>query len=74
MARDFVWRRVPWPRNRHWTPGETIAVGDGPGGTVTYRLRGVMRDPDPSRAFATLTLEPLDARSAAADTRLSATG
>ena len=29
------------------------------GETTTYRLRGVMRDPDPRSAFATLSLEPL---------------
>jgi hypothetical protein len=29
------------------------------GTTVTYRLRGVMRDPDPSSPWATVTLEPL---------------
>lgn len=29
------------------------------GETITYRLRGVMRDTDPASAFATVTLEPL---------------
>jgi hypothetical protein len=29
------------------------------GVTVTYRLRGVERDGDPSSAFATVTLEPI---------------
>jgi hypothetical protein len=29
------------------------------GETTTYRLRGVMRDTDPTSEFATVTLEPL---------------
>jgi hypothetical protein len=74
LATDFIWRRVPWARNRQWTPGETISFGAGRSGTVTYRLRGVMRDPDPSRAFATLTLEPVDAKAADVEDRLPATG
>ncbi|MGQ0608582.1 MAG: hypothetical protein ACT4OQ_08990 [Chloroflexota bacterium] len=35
-----------------------MTLTDG-GETTTYRLRGVMRDPDPRSAFATLSLEPL---------------
>lgn len=36
---------------------------------TTYRLRGVMRDTDPSSAFATVTLEPV--RSVPAEEDLS---
>lgn len=47
---------MPWSRDRYWRPGEPITL-DEDGGSVTYLLRGVMRDTDPSSAFATLTLE-----------------
>ena len=45
--------------------------------TVTYRLRGVMRDTDPSSPFATVTLEPIRAIGDGAtqgDEELSAAG
>ncbi|MGH2427767.1 MAG: hypothetical protein ACRDGV_02600 [Candidatus Limnocylindria bacterium] len=60
MPRHFIERRIPWPRDRHWRPGEayTLRAENGP---ITYRLRGVMRDPDPRSEWATLKLEPLPA-------------
>lgn len=76
MPRRLIERRIPWPRDRHWRPGEPLTLTDD-GGTVTYRLRGVMRDTDPRSEFATVTLEPLRAVPAAPEARdepLSAAG
>jgi hypothetical protein len=42
--------------------------------TVTYRLRGVMRDADPTSAHATVTLEPVRTVKSEADEPLSAAG
>ncbi len=56
--RSSVERHIPWPRDRHWRPGEPITLVED-GETITYRLRGVMRDTDPSSAFATVTLEAI---------------
>lgn len=67
---------MPWSRDRYWRPGEPFTL-DEDGGSVTYLLRGVMRDTDPSSAFATLTLELVravpDERTGAAEP-LSAAG
>ena len=73
MSRTITERRVPWPRDRHWRPGEPMTLTEG-GVTTTYRLRGVMRDPDPASAFATLTLEPVRAIEEATEEPLSAAG
>lgn len=58
LPRDLIERRIPWPRQRHWRPGEPVTLTER-GRAVTYRLRGVMRDPDPASDFATVTLERL---------------
>lgn len=58
MARDTIETRIPWPRTRFWRPGEPITL-ELDGRIVTGRLRGVMRDPDPSSAHATVILEPV---------------
>ncbi len=60
MSRSTEERRIPWPRDRHWRPGEPMTFTDD-GTTTTYRLRGVMRDTDPGSEFATVSLEPLRA-------------
>lgn len=54
----LIQRRIPWPRDRFWRPGEPITLPDG-GAAITYRLRGVMRDTDPASHFATVQLEPI---------------
>ena len=59
MSRASIERHIPWPRDRHWRPGEPITLTEDGGATVTYRLRGVMRDTDPDSAFALVSLEPL---------------
>ena len=60
MRRQLLERRIAWPRTRHWRPGQPITLR-GPDGTIhTYLLRGVQRDPDPAKAYATLTLEPIE--------------
>ena len=41
---------------------------------ITYRLRGVMRDADPTSAYATVTLEPVRTVKADTDEPLSAAG
>lgn len=64
MPDPSVERRIPWPRDRQWRPGEPMTIVED-GLAITFRLRGVMRDTDPSSAFATVTLEPV--RSVAAD-------
>lgn len=56
LSRQLVTRRMPWPRERYWRPGEPMTLQEG-GEAVTYLLRGVMRDTDPTSEFATLTLE-----------------
>jgi hypothetical protein len=56
LPRQLVERRVPWTRDRFWRPGEPMTLEED-GGTVTYLLRGVMRDTDPDSPFATVTLE-----------------
>lgn len=58
MARDTIETRIPWPRGRFWRPGEPITL-ELEGTVVTARLRGVMRDTDPSSGWATVTLEPM---------------
>ncbi len=58
MPDPSVERHIPWPRDRPWRPGEPITMVED-GLATTYRLRGVMRDTDPSSAFATVTLEPV---------------
>ena len=79
MPRDLIERRSPWPRQRHWRPGEPLTLTER-GRAVTYRLRGVMRDPDPASDFATVTLERLrvvslgEEDAAAIDEGLSAAG
>jgi hypothetical protein len=55
---DLIEARIPWPRDRFWRPGEPITL-EIDGATVTFRLRGVMRDPDPRSAFATVRLQPM---------------
>lgn len=42
--------------------------------TITYRLRGVMRDADPTSAHATVTLEPVRTVEAETEEPLSAAG
>lgn len=59
MPRASIERHIPWPRDRTWRPGEPITLTDEAGATITYRLRGVMRDTDPGSAFALVSLEPL---------------
>lgn len=54
----LVEARLPWPRGRFWRPGEPITLTEG-GTSITYRLRGVMRDADPESRFATVLLEPV---------------
>jgi hypothetical protein len=69
-------RHIPWPRDRQWRPGEPMTVTEH-GLTITYRLRGVMRDADPASAHATLTLEPVrtvEAESDETEEPLSAAG
>ncbi len=56
MPRTLIERHIPWPRDRHWRPGEPLTLTDD-GQSVTYLLRGVMRDTDPRSEFATVTLE-----------------
>ena len=56
--------RIPWPRGRFWRPGEPITLTKGDA-SVTYLLRGVMRDADPESVYATVLLEPM--RSVATD-------
>lgn len=58
MALDTIETRIPWPRDRFWRPGEPITL-ELDGRIVTGRLRGVMRDTDPSSANATVILEPI---------------
>ena len=58
MPVETIQRRIPWPRGRHWRPGEPLTLTD-EGVTVTYRLRGVFQDPDPSIAYAVVSLEPM---------------
>jgi len=58
MSVATIQRRIPWPRGRPWRPGEPLTLTD-EGTTTTYRLRGVMQDPDPSIHYATVTLEPV---------------
>ncbi len=67
LRRELLERHIPWPRDRHWRPGEPITLTDDDGMTVTYRLRGVMRDTDPSSAHATVSLEPIRTMSADLD-------
>jgi hypothetical protein len=55
---DVIEARIPWPRDRYWRPGEPITL-EIDGATVTFRLRGVMRDSDPRSAFATVRLQPM---------------
>ena len=50
--------RIPWPRGRFWRPGEPITLTEGDA-SVTYLLRGVMRDADPESVYATVLLEPM---------------
>ena len=66
VGRDLIEARVPWPRQRRWRPGEPMTLTED-GTTVTYRLRGVMRDPDPASDWATLTLEPVRTIAAGAE-------
>lgn len=78
LRRELIERHIPWARERHWRPGEPITlVHDGE--TVTYRLRGVMRDADPGSDFATVSLERVRSLASDADDddgedRLSAAG
>jgi hypothetical protein len=58
VASDTIETRIPWPRHRFWRPGEPITL-ELDGRIVTGRLRGVMRDADPSSAHATVILEPI---------------
>ncbi|MEO5985628.1 MAG: hypothetical protein ABIQ23_01295 [Candidatus Limnocylindria bacterium] len=69
MPEPSVERRIPWPRDRLWRPGEPMTIVED-GLATTFLLRGVMRDTDPSSAFATVTLEP--ARSIVVDEDLTA--
>jgi hypothetical protein len=71
---QLIERHIPWARNRHWRPGERISLTES-AQTITYLLRGVMRDADPRSDFATVTLEPVHALSSVAeDDGLSAAG
>jgi hypothetical protein len=72
VPRELIERRMPWPRDRHWRPGEPMTISES-GTTVTYRLRGVMRDTEPDSHFATVTLEPIRAIETD-EARLSAAG
>ena len=56
--RPIVEARIPWPRGRFWRPGEPITLTKGDA-SVTYLLRGVMRDADPESVYATVLLEPI---------------
>ena len=56
--RPIVESRIPWPRGRFWRPGEPITLTEGDA-SVTYLLRGVMRDADPESVYATVLLEPI---------------
>lgn len=58
MPRPSIETRIPWPRDRRWRPGEPMTL-DLDGQSVTYLLRGVMRDTDPASHYATVTLEPM---------------
>jgi len=73
MSGTTVERHVPWLRNRHWRPGEAMMLTED-GVTVTYRLRGVMRDGDPGSDFATVTLEPMRSLGLDTEDRLRAVG
>jgi hypothetical protein len=70
---SLIERHIPWPRNRTWRPGEPITLTDD-GLTVTYRLRGVQRDTDPTSQFATVTLEQVRELAAETDEVLEAAG
>jgi hypothetical protein len=61
VGRELLERRIPWPRTQGWRPGAPITLPSPDGGTRTYRLWSVQRDPDPTKAFATVSLEPIDA-------------
>lgn len=58
MPRERVERRVPWPRDRRWRPGEPMTFSEGDAST-TYLLRGVHRDTEPDSEWAVVTLEPV---------------
>ena len=73
MSEGPIERHIPWPRDRTWRPGEPITVTED-GLTTTYRLRGVMRDPSPTSAYATVRLEPVRTVAAESDEPLSAAG
>lgn len=75
MPTQRVERRIPWPRDRRWRPGEPINLTVD-GVTTTYGLRGVQRDTDPASAFATVILEPVRSfpADATADEALPAAG
>jgi hypothetical protein len=73
MSEGTIERRIPWPRDRTWRPGEPITVTE-EGGTTTYLLRGVMRDGNPTSAYATVRLEPMRTVAAEIEEPLSAAG
>ena len=56
--RSTIEARIRWPRGRFWRPGEPITLTKGDE-SVTYLLRGVMRDADPKSGYATVLLEPV---------------
>jgi hypothetical protein len=58
VPRDLIESRIPWPRGRYWRPGEPLTITTD-GVAVTYLLRGVMRDADPTSEWAVVTLEPV---------------
>ncbi|HEX7224756.1 MAG TPA: hypothetical protein VF367_04165 [Candidatus Limnocylindria bacterium] len=68
MPRDLIESRIAWPRGRFWRPGEPLTITTD-GVAVTYLLRGVMRDADPSSEWAVVTLEPVRAVDGAARIR-----
>jgi hypothetical protein len=73
---ETIQTRIAWPRDRYWRPGELITL-EIDGVVVTARLRGVMRDTDPSSPFATVALQPVRSLAASAadeDEELSAAG